>query len=293
MTNNPTIDGVSRELLQHALNAVSYLALRADDVGATNAPVAEALRALLDSLDICPTCDSRGMDCPDCRPEPAPAVERKPDAWKCTGDIGTPCVKDSEDCANAWYSHGGTVERLYAAPPEVTTLQSTIAQLQTRIAELESGRGEPVAYVCPEWLSNGDHATHARRSPTETHSIALYAGSVALEKYDDVLLPFLSMMRAELHANSHKGDRPGWLQMDRKTAVLEVFYHLGKLHQAVHRDEAAAIKEYAADVANMCMMLLDVCACLDKIKELNQPTSSKFCCQCGACPGGCIAESKP
>jgi len=40
-----------------------------------------------------------------------------PVAWKCTGDIGTPHVTDSEDCANAWYSHGGTVERLYASQP--------------------------------------------------------------------------------------------------------------------------------------------------------------------------------
>lgn len=83
------------------------------------------------------------------------------------------------------------------------------------------------------------------------------------EKYDDVLLPFLALMRAELHANAHKGDRPGWLSMDRKTAMLEVFYHMGKLHQAVHRDEEAAIREYAADVANMCMMLTDVCGCLE------------------------------
>lgn len=89
------------------------------------------------------------------------------------------------------------------------------------------------------------------------------------EKYDDVLLPFLSLMRAELHANAHKGDRPGWLQMDRKTAILEVFYHMGKLHQAVHRSDSAAIKEYAADVANMCMMLLDVCDCLDEATRLN------------------------
>jgi hypothetical protein len=90
------------------------------------------------------------------------------------------------------------------------------------------------------------------------------------EKYDDVLLPFLALMREELHANAHKGDRPGWLQMDSKTAILEVFYHMGKLHQAVHRGEEAAIKEYAADVANMCMMLVDIYACLDKVKELNQ-----------------------
>ena len=86
--------------------------------------------------------------------------------------------------------------------------------------------------------------------------------SVVLEKYDDVLIPFVAMMRAELHANANKGDRPGWLQMDSKTAILEVFYHMGKLHQAVHRGDAEAIKEYAADVANMCMMLVDVCGLL-------------------------------
>jgi hypothetical protein len=77
-------------------------------------------------------------------------------------------------------------------------------------------------------------------------------------KYEEVLRPFLALMEKELHANAGKGDRPGWLQMDSKTAILEVFYHMGKLHQAVHRGEAEAIKEYAADVANMCMMLVDV-----------------------------------
>jgi len=81
-------------------------------------------------------------------------------------------------------------------------------------------------------------------------------------KYEEVLRPFLALMEKELHANAGKGDRPGWLKMDGKTAILEVFYHMGKLHQAVHRGEAEAIKEYAADVANMCMMLVDVCGFL-------------------------------
>lgn len=81
-------------------------------------------------------------------------------------------------------------------------------------------------------------------------------------KYSEVLEPFFDMMNAELHANAHKGDRPGWLSMDRKTALLEIYYHLGKLHKAVHGDESAAICEYAADVANMSMMLVDICALL-------------------------------
>lgn len=93
-------------------------------------------------------------------------------------------------------------------------------------------------------------------------------------KYDEVLRPFVAMMEKELYANAGKGDRPGWLQMDGKTAILEVFYHMGKLHQAVHRGEAEAIKEYAADVANMCMMLVDVCGLLS-VDEQPEPVAAE------------------
>ncbi|ENT2759422.1 hypothetical protein ACVGAV_005634 [Pseudomonas aeruginosa] len=81
-------------------------------------------------------------------------------------------------------------------------------------------------------------------------------------KYDEVLLPFLKSMEHELHANAGKGDRPGWLQMDRKTALLEIYYHLGKLQKATKGNDTAGIVEYAADVANMSMMLVDVCGLL-------------------------------
>lgn len=81
--------------------------------------------------------------------------------------------------------------------------------------------------------------------------------------YAEVLAPFLNMMNAELHANSGKGDRPGWLAMDRKTALLEIFYHLAKLQKATKDDDLAGIREYAADVANMAMMLADICGVLD------------------------------
>jgi hypothetical protein len=83
--------------------------------------------------------------------------------------------------------------------------------------------------------------------------------AMAAEKYDDVLLPFLSLMRKELHANSRKGDRPGWLGMDANTALLEVYWHTAKLSAAVKNNDGPAIMEHAADVANMAMMTLDVC----------------------------------
>ena len=82
-------------------------------------------------------------------------------------------------------------------------------------------------------------------------------------KYDDVLLPFARLMARELHANAGKGDRPGWLRMSATEGVLEIYYHTAKLQKAVKDGEGDRISEYAADVANMAMMLLDVCGGLD------------------------------
>lgn len=83
-----------------------------------------------------------------------------------------------------------------------------------------------------------------------------------MSKYDEVLRPFVAMMEKELHANAGKGDRPGWLAMSADTCLLEIFYHLGKLQKAVKKSEGDGIGEYAADVANMCMMLADICGVL-------------------------------
>lgn len=88
--------------------------------------------------------------------------------------------------------------------------------------------------------------------------LAVAAVPAAPQKYDDVLLPFLAMMRAELHANAGKGDRAGWLQMDVPTALLELFYHMGKLQKAAKKGDAGGVREYTADVANMAMMLADI-----------------------------------
>lgn len=79
------------------------------------------------------------------------------------------------------------------------------------------------------------------------------------QKYDDTLLPFLELMRKELHANADKGDRPGWLKMSADTALLEIYWHTAKLSAAVKNNDGPAIIEHSADVANMAMMLLDVC----------------------------------
>lgn len=93
-----------------------------------------------------------------------------------------------------------------------------------------------------------------------------HAASCLSGKYGDVLRPFVIAMDRELHANAGKGDRPGWLAMRPEIALLEIYYHLSKLQKAVKDDNGPGIQEYAADVANMSMMLLDICGGLGLIE---------------------------
>ncbi|MCK0543525.1 hypothetical protein JTE78_12205 [Pseudomonas syringae pv. aptata] len=85
----------------------------------------------------------------------------------------------------------------------------------------------------------------------------------AAGKYDEVLKPFMRMMENELHANAGKGDRSGWLKMSAETCLLEIYYHQGKLQKAVKDGDGDRIVEYAADVANLAMMLTDICGALN------------------------------
>lgn len=130
MTNNPTIDGVSRALIENAANYME---------GSASAQVniwCRELRAILD----------------------APAVERQPSAF--LYETAMKCTENSESRVYSGFlpSLGislpsvpedslRNIRPLYEVAPEVTALQSTIVQLQARLQELESGSGEPVAVI--------------------------------------------------------------------------------------------------------------------------------------------------
>jgi hypothetical protein len=79
----------------------------------------------------------------------------------------------------------------------------------------------------------------------------------------DCLTRFSCLMIEELAANNGKGNRPGWLQMDRKEAIGEVHWHASKLAVAAKdfedgpHPDARYTREFAADVANCALMVLD------------------------------------
>jgi hypothetical protein len=83
-----------------------------------------------------------------------------------------------------------------------------------------------------------------------------------MSKYDEVLKPFVSLMERELHANSGKGDRPGWLSMSAYDCMLEIYYHAAKLQKSIKDSNGDGIAEYSADVANMAMMVADICGAI-------------------------------
>jgi hypothetical protein len=114
---------------------------------------------------------------------------------------------------------------------------------------------------------------NATEPPAEGVQVQRPVGLHALHgKYGNVLGPFVTLMEAELHANARKGDRPGWLSMTPEVGLLEIYWHTAKLSAAVKNKDGALIREHSADVANMAMMLLDVCGGLDVQPNVNWQT---------------------
>lgn len=65
---------------------------------------------------------------------------------------------------------------------------------------------------------------------------------------------FVQAMHAELLANAHKGDWSAWNPRPDQ-AMSEFDHHDSKLRRAVDDKDAAKTREYAADIANICMKI--------------------------------------
>lgn len=120
-----------------------------------------------------------------------------------------------------------------------------------RFIEVEDADGKSVR--AGKWRSRNDGTAEL---------VILMGAHSVFGDYALTLVPFVRAMVEELNANSHKGNRPGWLRMDAKAALLELHYHVAKLHYAVAKNDEKSVAEFSADVANCCMMLSDVCGFL-------------------------------
>ena len=93
--------------------------------------------------------------------------------------------------------------------------------------------------------------------------------------YKKITTLFQKEMIKELAANSRKGDRDGWLSCDAMQLVIEIYYHTGKLQEAVKNNDMEKIREYSADISNLSMMTLDKSGGLLPIKysKTNKPNT--------------------
>jgi len=158
--------------------------------------------------------------------------------------------------------------------PVTQILDKLLSELSNACEDLESGK--PAAFALP-FIREATEYGKAARDALESTSVPDARIPPLSGKYGDVLAPFVAMMERELHANASKGDRPGWLKMTPAIGMLEIYYHAAKLQKAVKDGNASGIREYAADVANIAMMLVDVCGELpavstqDTTVQVSQP----------------------
>lgn len=186
----------------------------------------------------------------------------------------------AHEFAEGWYQatkQSQDTTRLHALEEALRELRAARNQFNTTLCMADYERLTSAVDACVEALSGAPVPV----VPTTEHTIdgaqvgVIYPleGSPLAGKYGAFLTPFVQMMESELHANAGKGDRPGWLSMGREVGLLEIYYHLAKLQKAVKDDDEAGIREYGADVANMAMMMVDICGCLSALAPNEEPGS--------------------
>ncbi|WP_330208976.1 hypothetical protein [Pseudomonas sp. Z13] len=266
MTTSQTIDGLPSELLDRIADPYRR---EPGSIHLHNADIAE-LRALLDApvtgwkvwgKDRCDHC------CNGDRCEDASHVERS----KCQYCKGTGMAIWLNKPA-AQHQPDPVLCKFY----DVTDWPGLVRELVGHVALLQDSAQRNVKpwedtfppTLLPAYIERMN-AANAASQPQ---------GEPVAQKYDDTLLPFVALMRKELHANAGKGDRPGWLGMSSDTCLLEIIYHFGKLQKAVKKGDADGMAEYAADVANMCMMILDICGALAFVEKPAPVAVSPTCC---------------
>lgn len=222
--NNPTIDGVSRELLERLLT------------DACNENWSD-LNELLHSPAAC-RCRRFGKDNPHW---PCPVHSAQADQSQ--GDQHGPTAAMTEAGCQAYMEADGTIGIMHnssmghayvamrALDPELAALQSTIAQLQARVQELESGRGESVGWQFfdkGEWHTGLKVKDHRKNTEEAGYPVRdVYAAHPAPFA---VVLPKREMFHGEMDGPEVAFNK-GWNACLDATAALNTI-HVGELDPA-------------------------------------------------------------
>ena len=89
--------------------------------------------------------------------------------------------------------------------------------------------------------------------------------------YGAVLLPFVSRMARELIDNSYKGSPEYWRELPMESILCELNEHTAKLSSSIRtpRPDMEKLKEYAADVANLALILTEIAKAVHEDLEEN------------------------
>ena len=100
-----------------------------------------------------------------------------------------------------------------------------------------------------------------------------------ISMYKRLTEKFSEAMIKELDANHTKGDRDGdfgWMTMSNKQNLGELYYHVGKLQEAMRNNNIKEILEYSADISNLAMMVYDRYKPLIPYPTINEEKENKI-----------------
>lgn len=218
------------------------------------------------------------------------------------GGCGTPkAVK--VDCA--------MVERLCRIAEKqadcLAALEAELARLQEDKARLEQVQSDVLANLdaAPDdmdvisaahfvagSLSTAEEALEAAQAEARE----LRAELARVRELCPEVIAFAHLMQHKLNMNAHRDSsgKRGWKSCSPQFLMDKLYEEVLELTIAIHEgDSAKSIRQEAADVGNIAMMLADVCGALSQTAEQHDPLAvSDHCGECGEPEPECACDER-